>query len=199
MARLEILKFPNPKLREKSQKISSVTPELKQLVRDMMETMNLEKGVGLSAIQVGHPVHLFIADTRSELENLEGNEETRYSSAGLKQELVKKIEQPLVLFNVKILQREGELTYQEGCLSFPSYYAHVKRAETIEVEALNEKEEKICFKTDGLLSVCIQHELDHLNGKLFIDHLSPIKAQRLREEIKKHGYPDPNKKTEKPD
>ena len=198
MAQFEVLKFPNPKLREKSQKVSSITPELKKLAQDMLETMRSENGVGLAAIQIGQPVHLFVADTRSELLNSEEIKNSRYSPEGLKQNLVKEIKQPLILFNTKILHREGEVLYKEGCLSFPSYTAEVKRSEIIEVQALNEKGEEFSFKTDGLLSICIQHELDHLNGKLFIDHLSPIKAQRLREEIKKYGYPDSKKNSEKP-
>ena len=190
MARLEVLKFPDSRLREKSQKVSSITPELEKLAQDMLETMKSENGVGLAAIQVAKPVHLFVADTRSELSSPSEAEDSRYSPENLKQDLVREIEQPLILFNTKILQRRGEVLYKEGCLSFPSYFAEVKRAEVIEVQALNEKGKEISFKTDGLLSICIQHELDHLNGKLFIDHLSPIKAQRLQEEIKKYGYPD---------
>ena len=198
MDRLEILKFPDSRLREKAQKVSSITSGLAKLAQDMLEIMHSENGVGLAAIQVAKPVHLLVVDTRSELYNSSEEEETRYSSENLKQDLVREIEQPLILFNTKILKRKGEVFFKEGCLSFPSYFAEVKRSEIIEVEALNEKGEKISFKTDGLLSICIQHELDHLNGKLFIDHLSPIKAQRLREEIKKHGYPDLKKKSEKP-
>ena len=197
MARLEVLKFPDSTLRMKSKKVTSITDELKKLAQDMLETMKLENGVGLSAIQVGQPIHLFVADTRSEL-SIPPDEETRYPQESLKQDLVKDIEQPLVLFNAKILSRQGKILYKEGCLSFPSYSAEVKRAEIIELQALNEKGEEVSFKTDGLLSICIQHELDHLDGKLFIDHLSPIKSQRLREEIKKYGYPDPKNKSEKP-
>jgi len=190
MAKLELLKFPDPRLREKSKRVSSVTEELVTLAQDMLQTMKSENGVGLSAIQIGRPIHLFVADTRSELvPSSEEEESFRYSSEGLKQDLVKEIEQPLILFNAKILNHCGEVFYKEGCLSFPSYFAEVKRAETIEVKAINEKGKEIFLKTDGLLSICIQHEIDHLNGKLFIDHLSPIKAQRLREEIKKYGYP----------
>ena len=190
MVRLNILRFPDPKLREKAKEVSSITPELEKLAQDMLKTMKSQNGVGLAAIQVARPVHLFVADTRLELSHSPEEEDFRYSPKGLKQELVKEIQQPLILFNTKILNRKGKVFYREGCLSFPSYYADVKRSETIEVQALNEKGEEICFKTDGLLSICIQHELDHLSGKLFIDHLSPIKAQRLREEIKKYGYPD---------
>ena len=198
MSRLEILKFPDSRLREKAQKVTSITSELVKLAQDMLEIMHSENGVGLAAIQVAKPVHLLVVDTRSELYKSSEEEETRYSMEKLKQDLVREIEQPLILFNTKILKQKGEVLFKEGCLSFPSYFAEVKRSEVIEVEALNEKGEKISFKTDGLLSICIQHELDHLNGKLFIDHLSPIKAQRLREEIKKHGYPDLKKKPEKP-
>ena len=192
MAILEVLKFPDPRLRHKGQKVDKITPELKKLAQDMLETMKSENGVGLAAIQVGQSVRLLTADTRSELSA--GDEEnSRYSSSKLTKNLVAQIKQPLVLFNPEIVKKEGHMIFPEGCLSFPSYFAEVKRAEIVEVKALNEEGQEISIKTDGLLSICLQHEIDHLNGKLFIDHLSPIKAQRLKEEIKKYGYPEKNK------
>lgn len=114
----------------------------------------------------------------------------RYDRDNLSCSLESKIKQPLILFNPKVVEKKGEVLFQEGCLSFPSYYAEVKRAEIVTVEALNPKNEKVTITTDGLLSICLQHEIDHLQGKLFIDHLSIIKANRLKEEIKKYGYPD---------
>ncbi|MCY4321459.1 MAG: peptide deformylase [Bdellovibrionaceae bacterium] len=188
MALLEILRFPNPLLRNKGKKVNQITEELKKLAENMLETMKNENGVGLAAIQVAQPVRLLVADTSSELSS-ENEKDSRYSSSTLKKNLVAHIKQPLILFNPEIIKKEGQVIFPEGCLSFPSYFAEVKRAEIVEVKALNKEGKEILIKTDGLLSICLQHEIDHLDGKLFIDHLSPIKAQRLKEEIKKHGYP----------
>jgi peptide deformylase len=106
-------------------------------------------------------------------------------------ELEQKIEQPLVLFNPEIVSKKGKTTYDEGCLSVPSYYETVERFDEIEVKALDIDGKPIRFTTDGLLAICIQHEIDHLDGKLFIDRLSPIKSARIKSKIKKFGYPDP--------
>ena len=187
MEKLEILKFPDPRLRYKAKPVEKLTDELLELARNMMEVMNSQKGVGLAAIQVNKQVSLLLADTRCELSN---DPEARYGGDGLTQNLVPEIKQPLILFNPEVVKKEGTVIYQEGCLSFPSYCADVKRAKIVEVKARNEKWEEVTIRTDGLLSICLQHEIDHLKGKLFIDHLSPIKAAQLREEIKKHGYPD---------
>ena len=189
MALLEVLRFPDPRLRHKGQKVDKVTPELKKLAQNMLETMESQNGVGLAAIQVAQPIRLLVADTRSELLDQE-KENSRYSSSTLQKKLVSQVKQPLILFNPEIIKKKGQIIFPEGCLSFPSYFAEVKRAEIVEVKALNKEEQEIFIKTDGLLSICLQHEIDHLDGKLFIDHLSPIKAQRLKEEIKKNGYPD---------
>lgn len=197
MALLDILTFPDARLRSKGQRVEKITAELKQLAKDMLETMISENGVGLAAIQVGRPIRLLVADTRSEL-STENQPEDRYPTKNLKKNLVAKIKQPLILFNPEIIKKEGEVTFPEGCLSFPSYFAEVKRAEIVEVKALNESAEEVIIKTDGLLSICLQHEIDHLDGRLFIDHLSPIKARRLREEIKKNGYPEKSTKAPLP-
>src|SRR6185312_2036912 len=98
------------------------------------------------------------------------------------------IQQPLILFNPVVKKKEGKITYNEGCLSVPTYFEIVERARVIEVEALDQNGKKIEFKTDGLLAICIQHEIDHLDGKLFIDRLSPIKSSRIKAKIKKFGY-----------
>ncbi len=193
MAVLNILKFPDSRLRSKCAPVKEITDNLVRLADDMLETMYSSNGLGLSAIQVGHFVRLLTADTRA-LYNMEnerysnGNERCESAQPGQHE---KSVTQPFVLFNPEILSRSGEIIFKEGCLSFPSYYAEVKRANLIEVRGLD-KSGKICqIKTDGVLAVCIQHEIDHLNGKLFIDHLSPVKADRLRAQIKKYGYPDP--------
>lgn len=186
MEKLEILKFPDSRLRNKAKPVEKLTPELIQLAQDMIEIMYSQNGVGLAAIQINRQVSLLVANTSSELEqDLEAPEDISL----LTQNLVPQIQQPLILFNAKVIKTEGTVIYPEGCLSFPSYQAEVKRAEVVHVKAQNEKWEEVLIKTDGLLSICLQHEIDHLNGKLFIDHLSPIKAARLREEIKKQGYP----------
>ena len=186
MAVLEILKFPDPRLRRKCVSVKEVTGDLVQLVEDMLETMYISHGLGLSAIQVNHFVRLLIADTRSFY--ADGNE--RYENIGETGHYEKLVSQPLVLFNPEIISRSGEIIFKEGCLSFPSYYAEVKRSAVIEVKGMDRSGKTIKIKTDGVLSVCIQHEIDHLDGKLFIDHLSPVKADRLRAQIKKYGYPD---------
>ena len=191
MALLEVLKFPDPRLRHKGQMVENITAELQKLAQDMLETMKNQNGVGLAAIQVAQPVRLLVADTSSELSD-SSEEDSRYSTSALKKKLVAHIKQPLILFNPEVIKKEGQVIFPEGCLSFPSYFAEVKRAEVVEVKALSAEGQEVLIKTDGLLSICLQHEIDHLDGKLFIDHLSPIKAQRLKEEIKKNGYPDKN-------
>ena len=202
MSKLQILRFPHPFLRNKAQSISTLTPELVKLSQDMLQLMYESHGVGLAAIQVGKSIALLTADTRLNFQNpyyrpepsspLDSKEKgmDRYDRSHLNCSLESKVKQPLILFNPKVVEKKGEVLFQEGCLSFPSYYAEVRRAEVVTVEALNPEGEKITITTDGLLSICLQHEIDHLQGKLFIDHLSIIKANRLKEEIKKYGYPD---------
>jgi peptide deformylase len=185
MAILEILKFPDSRLRLKCKPVASVTPELKQFAQDMLETMYSFKGVGLAAAQVDKQIRLLVTDTRP-------REEGRYKPEEMT-ELEKLVPQPLVLFNPEIVKKEGKTTYDEGCLSVPTYYETVERYNYVEVKALDADGKQILIKTDGLLAICIQHEIDHLDGKLFIDRLSPIKSTRIKNKIKKYGYPDPNK------
>ena len=187
MAILNILRFPDPRLRKKCLPIKEVTADLKKLADDMLETMYSAHGLGLSAIQVDCFVRLLVADTRPPEAGKNGNERYKELNIG---ELEQKIKQPVVLFNPEITDRKGETIFQEGCLSFPSYYADVRRSAVVEVQGLNVSGQLVKIKTDGVLAVCIQHEIDHLDGKLFIDHLSPVKAERLRAQIKKYGYPD---------
>lgn len=187
VAKLEILKFPDPRLRKMSQAVEEVTSELVEFSKDMLETMYGQSGIGLAAPQVNNLIRLIVLDTRRPVED--EAKELRYE-LGDATELEHAIEQPIVLFNPEIVHKEGKTTYDEGCLSVPSYFETVERYEYIELEALNQKGEKITLKTDGLLSICIQHEIDHLDGKLFIDRLSPIKANRIKKKIKKTGYPE---------
>lgn len=184
MAILEVLKFPDPRLRHKGKPVPAVSPEMKKLAEDMLETMYSFRGIGLAAIQVGREVRLLTTDTRP-------RENGRYKPEEMT-DLERAVPQPLVLFNPVITKREGKTTYDEGCLSVPTYYETVERYDYIEVTALDIEGRAIEIKTDGLLSICIQHEIDHLDGKLFIDRLSPIKSQRIKSKIKKFGYPDPN-------
>ena len=184
MAKLEVLKFPDPRLRHKGKPVPAVTPELKTLAEDMMETMYSFKGIGLAAAQVGREVRLLVTDTRP-------RENGRYKPEEMT-DLERAVPQPLVMFNPVITAREGKTTYDEGCLSVPTYYETVERFDYVEVDALDIDGKPFTIKTDGLLSICIQHEIDHLDGKLFIDRLSPIKSARIKNKIKKFGYPDPN-------
>jgi len=184
MAILEILKFPDPRLRKKCEPVDLVTPELKKLAEDMLETMYSFKGIGLAAAQVNQQVRLLVMDTRP-------RENGRYKLEDMTA-LEQAVSQPLVLFNPEIISKEGKTTYDEGCLSVPSYYETVERFNLIEVKGLDINGKPIQFTADGLLGICVQHEIDHLDGKLFIDRLSPIKSARIKSKIKKYGYPDPS-------
>lgn len=184
MAHLEILKFPDPRLRKKAAAVKEITAELKTLAQDMLETMYFSKGIGLAATQVAHQVRLLVIDARP-------RENGRYKMEEMT-ELEQAVVQPLILFNPKIQKKEGKTTYDEGCLSVPTYFETVERFNWIEVTGLTLDAQPMTLQTDGLLAICIQHEIDHLDGKLFIDRLSPIKSMRIKSRIKKHGYPDPS-------
>ncbi len=195
MAILEILKYPDPKLRRKCLPVKKVTSEHKKFTDDMLETMYASRGIGLAAAQVDRLERMIVLDTRRP----EGDDaEARYELGG-ETELERAIQQPLVLINPVITKKEGHTTYNEGCLSVPTYFEVVERALYIEVEALDADGQKLMIKTDGLLAICIQHEIDHLDGKLFIDRLSPIKSSRVKAKIKKFGYPDPQSQTDQED
>lgn len=182
MAILEVLTFPDPRLRKLSQPVAEVNEEVAQYTQDMLETMYDFRGIGLAAPQVNRLERIIVIDTRPK------DKEGRYNLEEMT-ELEKQVPQPLIIINPEITKKEGKTTYDEGCLSVPSYYETVERFEYIEMKALNEKGEEFSVQTDGLLSICIQHEIDHLDGKLFIDRLSAIKSNRVKAKIKKHGYP----------
>lgn len=184
MAILEVLKFPDPRLRKKGLPVKKVTPELKTLAADMLETMYSFKGIGLAAAQVNQQVRLIVLDTRP-------RENGRYKPEEMT-ELEQAVIQPLVIFNPTITAKEGKTTYDEGCLSVPTYFETVERFNKISVKGFDIDGNPFAFETDGLLAICIQHEIDHLDGKLFIDRLSPVKSMRLKSKIKKFGYPDPS-------
>lgn len=180
---LEILTYPNPILREVSEKVTQFGPELKKLAEDMLATMYDANGIGLAAPQVGKLLRMLVIDTRprdSESSRYENDDQT---------ELEKKIKQPLVLVNPEIIGGTGKTTFDEGCLSVPSFFETVERFETVEVKAFDVDGKEFRFKADGLLAICIQHEMDHLEGTLFIDHISFTKSNKIKNQIKKNGYP----------
>ncbi len=191
MAKLEILTYPNPLLREVSEPVKKFTPDLKKLADDMLETMYDSNGIGLAAPQVGQLIRMLVVDTRSK------NEKSgRFDDMDLS-ELEKKITQPLILINPEIVKGEGKTTFDEGCLSVPSFFETVERFEKIEVKAFDVTGKEFRLHVDGLLAICIQHEMDHLEGTLFIDHISFTKSNRIKNQIKKSGYPTKEELAEK--
>lgn len=188
MAKLEVLKYPDARLREVSKPVQSFDAKLKKLTEDMFETMYAENGIGLAAPQVGQLLQMLVIDCRPREEN------DRYDIEG-SSDLEKEITQPLVICNPKIVKFEGKTTFDEGCLSVPSFYDTVERHLYIELEYQDVTGAKKLLKTDGMLAIVIQHEMDHLEGTLFIDHLSLIKSNKIKNQIKKHGYPEKKKKS----
>ena len=183
MAKLEILTYPNPLLREVSKPVKTFTADVKKLAKDMLETMYDSNGIGLAAPQVGELIRMLVVDTRPK------DEKTgRYDYEDLS-ELEKEVQQPLVLINPEIIKGEGKTTFDEGCLSVPSFFETVERFEKIEVKAFDVNGKEFRLNVDGLLAICIQHEMDHLEGTLFIDHISFTKSSRIKNQIKKSGYP----------
>jgi peptide deformylase len=181
---LEILTYPNPKLRELSKPIKKVTEEHAKYAQDMIETMYYSRGVGLAAPQVGRLERMIVIDTRPH------DEDGNPTDEGMT-DLEKNYTYPLILINPEVKKKEGHTVYGEGCLSVPGYVENVERANYIEATALNTEGEPVEIKTDGLLAICIQHEIDHLDGKLFIDRLSFLKSNRIKDRIKKFGYEKP--------
>ena len=161
MALLPILEYPDPRLRKVAAPVAQFDANLVTLVRDMAETMYAAPGVGLAATQVDVHKRVIVIDTSDAKDDL------------------------LVLVNPEIVMAEGESECEEGCLSVPGYYDKVTRAARITVRAMNERGEPIERTADGLLAVCIQHEMDHLLGKVFVDYLSPLKRARVSARQKK--------------
>lgn len=182
MSIMKILTFPDPRLREVSKPVEKFTPELKKLYSDMLETMYDARGIGLAAPQVGELIRMLVIDTRPR------DEKGRRYKYDEMTELEKQVEQPLVLINPKIIKGEGKTTFDEGCLSVPTFFETVERHSYVEVQAYDLDGKEIIIKSDGLLGICMQHEMDHLEGTLFIDHLSFVKSNKIKNQIKKHGY-----------
>lgn len=187
----EILTYPNPLLREVSQPVTSFGEELKKLAGDMLETMYDSNGIGLAAPQVGELLQMLVIDTRSrDVEDITAEKD------GMT-DLEAQIKQPLVLINPEIVNSNGKTTYDEGCLSVPSFFESVERFEKVEIRAKDVEGKEIRFAVDGLLAICIQHEMDHLAGTLFIDHISFTKSNKIKNQIKKNGYPTKEELEEK--
>jgi peptide deformylase len=161
MARLLILEYPDPRLRKVAAPVAAVTPEVQKLVRDMAETMYAAPGIGLAATQVDVHKCVIVIDISESRDQLH------------------------VFINPEIVASEGEAECEEGCLSVPGYYERVRRAARVIVRAQNERGEHFELAAEGTLAVCIQHEMDHLLGKVFVDYLSPLKRARLASKLRK--------------
>jgi len=161
MTTLNILHFPDPRLREIAQPVEHVDDGVRQIIDDMFETMYAAPGIGLAATQVNVAKRIIVIDV-SEEKN-----------------------QPLCLINPEILSLDGIEEMEEGCLSVPGVYERVQRADRVRVSALDRDGQKVEIEADGLLAVCIQHEIDHLDGKLFVDYLSQLKRTRIRKKLEK--------------
>jgi peptide deformylase len=158
---LTILEFPDERLRKKAVDVQVVDGKIKKLVDDMLETMYLAKGIGLAATQVNVHQRIVVIDVSEEKDK------------------------PLCLINPEIVAKDGVEESEEGCLSVPGFFETVKRAERIKVKALDKEGRPFEFEADDLLAVCVQHELDHLEGKLFVDYISSLKRQRIKKKLEK--------------
>jgi peptide deformylase len=163
MALLNILHFPDPRLRKKAQPIETVSDEIRQLAQDMLETMYDAPGVGLAAIQVNVQKRLVVIDISEDKSS------------------------PLIFINPEIIEKQGEREHEEGCLSVPEAYELVTRADTVRVKALDQNGNAFEMEADELLATCIQHEIDHLDGKLFVDYISNLKRQRIKKRLEKQA------------
>jgi peptide deformylase len=162
MAVLEILEFPDPRLRTKAKPVAQVTDATRSLIDDMLDTMYDAPGIGLAATQVNVHQRLLVIDVSEERN------------------------QPLVFINPEITVLDPDLgEYDEGCLSVPGFYETVSRPNRVKVTALDRDGRSFTRELDGLLAICLQHEVDHLEGKLFVDYLSPLKRQRIRKKLEK--------------
>jgi peptide deformylase len=173
---LPVIKYGHPILRQKGARIETITPDVKQLIADMLETMYAARGIGLAAQQVGRALQLTVIDLRGVTD--------RPSTLELKGK-PSTVEDfmPLVLMNPELKPLNDPVVGPEGCLSFPEMYGEISRPESVEVKALTEKGRPIEFRCGGLLARCVQHETDHLNGILFIDRMDRKTKSELRDEL----------------
>jgi peptide deformylase len=161
MAILPILQYPDERLHKVAKKVDQVNDAIRKLVRDMAETMYSAPGVGLAATQVDRHIQLIVMDVSDMHDDLK------------------------VFINPELLESQGEKENEEGCLSVPGIYENVSRAERVTVQALDEHGKSFTITAEGLLAVCIQHEMDHLQGRVFVEHLSHLKQTRIRAKLKK--------------
>jgi peptide deformylase len=161
MAILEILQYPDPRLHLPAARVEKIDATARKLVSDMVETMYGSDGVGLAATQVDVHQQVIVIDVSADRSDLR------------------------VFINPEIIRREGLALNQEGCLSVPGVYDNVERAESVTVTALDENGSRFTLNASGLLATCIQHEIDHLHGKVFVEHLSELKQNRIRAKLKK--------------
>ena len=162
MALLEILHFPDERLRTQASQVEKITPAHQSLIDDMLETMYAAPGIGLAATQVNVHEQIIVIDVSVDKK------------------------QPYCFINPQIVSHSGKEKMEEGCLSVPETYAEVERADTVVVKYLDRKGGEQVLEADGILAVCIQHEIDHLQGKLFVDYLSKLKRERIRKKLEKH-------------
>ncbi|HEX7029319.1 MAG TPA: peptide deformylase [Gammaproteobacteria bacterium] len=161
MALLDILHYPDSRLRNVAKPVDAVDDGIRKLIDDMFETMYAAPGIGLAATQVNVAKRVVVIDVSDDSD------------------------EPLALVNPEILEKDGVETMQEGCLSVPGFYENVQRAERIRFRYLDRHGETVEREADGLLAVCVQHEIDHLDGKLFVDYLSDLKRSRIRKKLEK--------------
>ena len=163
MALLPILHYPDPRLKKRAEPVTEVDESIRRLAADMAETMYAAPGIGLAATQVDVHKRVIVIDVTEDRSGL------------------------TVLINPEILAKEGEVVSEEGCLSVPGIYEKVKRSERVTVRALNLEGETVEIAAEGLLAVCLQHEIDHLDGKVFVDYLSPLKQSRVKAKLAKRA------------
>jgi peptide deformylase len=166
MAQLPILEYPDPRLRIRAEQVTEFDAELAQLVADLFETMYEAPGIGLAATQVNVHRRVLVVDVSEERN------------------------EPICLINPEIVHTDGKVSYEEGCLSVPDVFEAVERAERIKVRACDKRGETFELEAEGLLAICIQHEMDHLEGKLFVDYLSTLKRDRLKKKALKKAKRD---------
>ena len=161
MAILEILQYPDPRLNIPAQRVEKIDAATRKLIDDMTETMYAAPGVGLAATQVDVPKQIIVIDVSDDRSDLR------------------------VFVNPEVTRREGQAVNQEGCLSVPGIYDNVERAESVTVTALDRNGARFTLNASGMLATCIQHEIDHLHGRVFVEHLSDLKQNRIRAKLKK--------------
>lgn len=177
MTVLPIIVAPDPRLKTRSEPVDSVTDEIRTLAEDMLETMYASNGIGLAAVQVGELKRMIVVDVEAGSSRYDLGKEDGASSEG---------GNPLVLINPEIIDASDEQhAYDEGCLSFPGQYSEVERPDTVTIAYTDLDGNRQELKADGILSTCIQHEIDHMNGVVFVDHISRVKRDMILRKVKK--------------